>query len=250
MPLDGQTIRNLRVSNGFSQEKLASMSNVSKRTVQRAEKGEAIALETLNFLAEALGVSPEELHAVEEKPEKLELQYVTAELGLNVPPSKERDIPLVSPPQVRGTQISSSFKKITYLSDYLTAGGDDPQMAYRSKLLAFVGFIGGLLVIAPIFVYLSEWYSGTYTLTWQTGWSLFAIGIAIHLFARLLDWYLFVQIENEVDPSEALHIDVSGKQHQVIVSRYQLKNATWARVRRRLGLKAFYFFTSVLLLSS
>jgi transcriptional regulator with XRE-family HTH domain len=45
----------------MTQEKLALMSHVTTRTVQRAEGGEAINLETLADLAAALGVPPESL---------------------------------------------------------------------------------------------------------------------------------------------------------------------------------------------
>lgn len=57
MALDGEKLRRLRLSKGMSQEKLAAMANVNKRTVQRAEEGVAIALESAAFIADALGVA-------------------------------------------------------------------------------------------------------------------------------------------------------------------------------------------------
>jgi len=61
MALDGEKIRNLRAAKGMSQEKLAILANVNKRTIQRAEKGDPVGLETAAFIAEAVGVSPASL---------------------------------------------------------------------------------------------------------------------------------------------------------------------------------------------
>lgn len=58
MALDGEKLRNLRAAKGMSQEKLAILANVNKRTIQRAEKGDPVGLETAAFIAEAVGVSP------------------------------------------------------------------------------------------------------------------------------------------------------------------------------------------------
>ena len=70
MALDGKKLRNIRLANGFSQEKLAAMCNVDKRTIQRAESGVPIALETAAFIAEAVSVSASTLWAVTlEQPE-------------------------------------------------------------------------------------------------------------------------------------------------------------------------------------
>ncbi|AWY99613.1 helix-turn-helix protein [Rhodobiaceae bacterium] len=57
MALDGEKLRNLRAAKGMSQEKLAILANVNKRTIQRAEKGDSVGLETAAFIAEAVGVS-------------------------------------------------------------------------------------------------------------------------------------------------------------------------------------------------
>ena len=63
MALDGEKLRKIRTSKGMSQEKLAILANVNKRTIQRAEKGDPIALETAAFIAEAMGVSPSSIRA-------------------------------------------------------------------------------------------------------------------------------------------------------------------------------------------
>ncbi len=56
MAVDGEKLRQIRTAKGISQEKLALMCNVNKRTIQRAERGRPIALETAAFIAEAIQV--------------------------------------------------------------------------------------------------------------------------------------------------------------------------------------------------
>ncbi|MEL7258850.1 MAG: helix-turn-helix transcriptional regulator [Pseudomonadota bacterium] len=61
MTVDGQKLRNLRQNKGMSQEKLGLLSNLNKRTIQRAENGAPVALESIAFIADALEVKPEDL---------------------------------------------------------------------------------------------------------------------------------------------------------------------------------------------
>ena len=56
MTVDADKLKRLRIEAGYSQEKLAIMANVNRRTIQRAEAGLPIGLETLSFIADALGV--------------------------------------------------------------------------------------------------------------------------------------------------------------------------------------------------
>ncbi|MFT4816084.1 MAG: transcriptional regulator with XRE-family HTH domain [Pseudohongiellaceae bacterium] len=55
-------IRGLRMSRGWTQEKLADVSNVHTRTIQRIENDETSSIQSLNAIAEALNVEPEILH--------------------------------------------------------------------------------------------------------------------------------------------------------------------------------------------
>ena len=61
MTVDGAKLRNLRLRKGMSQEKLGLLTNLNKRTIQRAENGQPVAIESLAFMAEALEVAPEAL---------------------------------------------------------------------------------------------------------------------------------------------------------------------------------------------
>ena len=54
---NGQKIRQLRAERGMTQEKLAIMSKVNSRTVQRAERNAALRLENIADLATALNVT-------------------------------------------------------------------------------------------------------------------------------------------------------------------------------------------------
>jgi transcriptional regulator with XRE-family HTH domain len=63
MAIDGDKLRKIRMAKGISQEKLALMCNVNKRTIQRAEAGHPIALETAAFIAEAVQVPPATLRS-------------------------------------------------------------------------------------------------------------------------------------------------------------------------------------------
>lgn len=78
MQCDPQKLRSLREQFAITQEKLASLSNVERRTVQRAESGKSISLETLADLAAALRVSPDELRLRTDEP------LLTSELAGNV----------------------------------------------------------------------------------------------------------------------------------------------------------------------
>jgi transcriptional regulator with XRE-family HTH domain len=65
---DPEKLRSFREKSAITQEKLAILCAVNRRTVQRAERGEPISLETLADLAAALRVSPDEIRAQEHEP--------------------------------------------------------------------------------------------------------------------------------------------------------------------------------------
>ena len=54
---DGEAVTKLRTQHGMTQEKLAAMSNVNIRTIQRAERGEHLQLENIASIAAALKVT-------------------------------------------------------------------------------------------------------------------------------------------------------------------------------------------------
>lgn len=62
----GRKIRGLREAAGMTQEKLAIMSNVDRRTVQRAEQGSRLQMESLASLAATLNVPVAQIITVED----------------------------------------------------------------------------------------------------------------------------------------------------------------------------------------
>lgn len=60
-----ERIRELRMSRGWTQEKLADVANVHTRTIQRIENDEVSSIQSLNAIAEALNVEPKILHCEE-----------------------------------------------------------------------------------------------------------------------------------------------------------------------------------------
>jgi transcriptional regulator with XRE-family HTH domain len=63
MHCNGKSLKQHRTRVGWSQEKLAAMSAINTRTVQRAEAGEALGLETFSQMASALNVPLSEILA-------------------------------------------------------------------------------------------------------------------------------------------------------------------------------------------
>jgi transcriptional regulator with XRE-family HTH domain len=52
----GEIITSLRRENGLTQDRLAELANVDRRTIQRAEAGDAISAAKASAIADALGV--------------------------------------------------------------------------------------------------------------------------------------------------------------------------------------------------
>jgi len=62
-PIDGQKLRNLRRSKGWSRETLAEMADCDPATVKKAEGGGAIDHGIRRRFADAVGAEPQELMA-------------------------------------------------------------------------------------------------------------------------------------------------------------------------------------------
>ena len=61
------SIKDLRIKNGWSQEYLAQLTNLSSRTIQRIEKDNKASLESLNALAKAFELEVSELKKIIEE---------------------------------------------------------------------------------------------------------------------------------------------------------------------------------------
>ncbi len=72
MKVDRDLIKELRLNNSWSQEKLAEEAGLSMRTVQRIESEGIASLQSRKAVADALGVKPSQLSL---KPEKVEFEH-------------------------------------------------------------------------------------------------------------------------------------------------------------------------------
>ena len=71
-------IKNLRLENGFSQEKLADLTTLSTRTIQRIEKDDNASLESLNLLASVFKLDIKELQKrLKDKDKQTTIQNVS-----------------------------------------------------------------------------------------------------------------------------------------------------------------------------
>ena len=67
-----QGLRSLRLEKGWSQEQLATISGLSERTIQRAERGDTPSLETLGALAASFDLSSAQLRDLIQAPQETE----------------------------------------------------------------------------------------------------------------------------------------------------------------------------------
>lgn len=98
--IDGNKLRELRIQKGVSQEKLGLLTNLNKRTIQRAEQGHAVSLETIAFIADALEVDPKTLRAPQ-----LELFEATKDAK----PLGQGEVVLV--PVTKGSRLINSLRQ-------------------------------------------------------------------------------------------------------------------------------------------
>ncbi|WP_287189001.1 helix-turn-helix domain-containing protein [Rhodovulum sp.] len=99
MTIDGAKLRTLRLQKGMSQEKLGLLTNLNKRTIQRAENGELISIESLAFIADALEVEPQALRGRQ--------QDVILH---GAPPQTTRQGEVVLVPVTRGSRLVNTLR--------------------------------------------------------------------------------------------------------------------------------------------
>jgi transcriptional regulator with XRE-family HTH domain len=141
-------LKSLRLEKGWSQEQLATISGLSDRTIQRAERGETPSLETVRALAASFDLSSAQLRDLIETPEE------TADMAANdtTPiPTADATAPAAQP------LITHEWKRVllgaavyvavmTWLALMQTFAGWDPE------LLPFIALLGGGLIATLAFV--------------------------------------------------------------------------------------------------
>lgn len=99
MTIDGARLRTLRLQKGMSQEKLGLLTKLNKRTIQRAENGELISIESLAFIADALEVEPQTLRGRQQDV-----------IPHGAPPQTTRQGEVVLVPITRGSRLVNTLR--------------------------------------------------------------------------------------------------------------------------------------------
>lgn len=103
----------IRKSKGLTQEKLAELSHLSVRTIQRLEAGDDSSLETLRLVANALNVSVTELfESVSDENKEKEINYLAKEQAKQIEQRK-------SEKQIFNIKILSIFILILLLAAFI-----------------------------------------------------------------------------------------------------------------------------------
>jgi transcriptional regulator with XRE-family HTH domain len=177
--IQGPKLKSLREGRGLSQEHLAKVSNVSLRTLQRAEASERLSQENVADLAAALNVQPEEFCA-SDGPRPLILRQTHSGLeilrnfefcshtifdcDIDVCPANveaaaaliavlEQQAPTLFPPGGTNPPQPTSTARLKYISDLNDALGRAAELSVRT-------FLGGVPLSGPEFFYDLE--TGTY----------------------------------------------------------------------------------------
>lgn len=147
-------LKSLRLEKGWSQEQLATISGLSERTIQRAERGDMPSLETLRALAASFELSHARLR------ELIETQEDTPDMAANdttahtaaqatttaATPSKPVLNALMKRLLIAGGVYVAVMTWLTLMTQF---AGWDPE------LLGFVGILGGGMIATVAFASLS-----------------------------------------------------------------------------------------------
>lgn len=134
-------LKSLRLEKGWSQEQLATISGLSERTIQRAERGDMPSLETVRALAVSFELSHAQLR------ELIETQEDTPDMAAN--DTTAHPAPAAPTTAATDTPVLNTFMKrmlawggvylavMTWLALMTQFAGWDPE------LLGYVGIVGG-----------------------------------------------------------------------------------------------------------
>ncbi|MFY0636720.1 helix-turn-helix transcriptional regulator [Maricaulis maris] len=141
-------LKSLRLEKGWSQEQLATISGLSDRTIQRAERGETPSLETVRALAASFDLSSAQLRDLiqshEETADMAANDTTSLETADTTAPSAE---PLITHEWKRVLLAAAVYVVImTWLALMQTFAGWDPE------LLPFIALVGGGLIATAAFM--------------------------------------------------------------------------------------------------
>ena len=139
-------LKSLRLEKGWSQEQLATISGLSERTIQRAERGDMPSLETLRALAASFELSHAQLR------ERIETQEDTTDMAANdttaapEPTTDEPTRPVLNTLMKRLLIAGGAYLAVmTWLTLMTQFAGWDPE------LLGFIGILGGGMIATVAF---------------------------------------------------------------------------------------------------
>jgi len=146
-------LKSLRLDKGWSQEQLATISGLSHRTIQRAERGETPSLETLRALASSFELTPARLRDLIQPQETERPDMANTDTTANL--TADTTAPNTGPDT--GPVIGPATKRIliavgvyiavmSWLAVMQAVAGWDPE------LLPFIGLTGAGLVATTAFM--------------------------------------------------------------------------------------------------
>jgi transcriptional regulator with XRE-family HTH domain len=153
-------LKSLRLEKGWSQEQLATISGLSERTIQRAERGETPSLETQRSLAASFELSPSRLRDLiqpqQERPDMATPDITMTDNPKPTTPIVDTAPPAMDPPVIGAPIITPALKRVvlagaiyivvmTWLALMQVFAGWDPE------ILSPVGIFGAGLVATLAF---------------------------------------------------------------------------------------------------
>ncbi|MEQ8434132.1 MAG: helix-turn-helix transcriptional regulator [Oceanicaulis sp.] len=128
-------LRALRLEKGWSQEQLATISGLSERTIQRAERGDAPSLETLGALAASFDLSSAQMRDIIQAPRMAEVMDHTTPH----PPCDSQ--PVLTPARKRVLLWAAVYIVVLTWLGLMTAFAD-----WDRELIVYVALSGGGLL--------------------------------------------------------------------------------------------------------
>jgi transcriptional regulator with XRE-family HTH domain len=148
-------LKSLRLEKGWSQEQLATISGLSERTIQRAERGETPSLETQRSLAASFELSPSRLRDLIQ-PQQERPDMATPDITITDSPEPATPLagtaqPLIGPALKRILIAGAIYIVVmSWLALMQVFAGWDPE------ILAPVGIVGASLIATLAFATLGS----------------------------------------------------------------------------------------------
>lgn len=144
-------LKSLRLEKGWSQEQLATISGLSERTIQRAERGVMPSLETLRALAASLDISHAQLRNLIETQEEMSTMPSHDTKTAHAAPAPDKPPNPVLNTLMKRLLIAGGIyiAAMSWLALMTQFAGWDPE------LLGFIGILGGGMVATVAFASLS-----------------------------------------------------------------------------------------------